>query len=132
MQTTIEVGLLPAYTYSDMLHQIDNIKGCPYLSCETLTYSLVGLAVPLLTFTRGSNPFKQVILVSCRVHPGETNSSFMCKGLLRWLAEQTPLSRQFLEKHIIKVIPMLNPDGVLFGNFRTSILLFTQTFQEMT
>lgn len=47
----------------------------------------MGLAVPLLTFTRGSNPFKQVILVSCRVHPGETNSSFMCKGLLRWLAE---------------------------------------------
>lgn len=40
------------------------------MKCETLTYSLVGLAIPLLTFTRGDSPHKQVILVSGRIHPG--------------------------------------------------------------
>jgi len=46
------------------------MSACEYLTVETLTYSLVGFAIPILTFTRGDNPNKNVILVSCRVHPG--------------------------------------------------------------
>ena len=27
---------------------------------------------------------------------------------------------EFLRNNIVKIIPMINPDGVVFGNFRTS------------
>ena len=107
------------------MSDLDQLASCSHMIRETLTYSLVGLAVPLLTFTRGDSPYKQVILINCRVHPGESNSSFVCSGLLKWLAEETPHSREFLERHIVKVIPMLNPDGVVFGNFRTSRPCYT-------
>lgn len=69
-ESTVEVALLPAYTYSDLLKDIQGIRECPNLSVDTLTYSLVGLAIPLLTFTRGNYHHKQVILINCRVHPG--------------------------------------------------------------
>jgi hypothetical protein len=46
------------------------LSSCEHLTTEVLTYSLVGLAVPLLTFTRGDNPQKQVVLINCRIHPG--------------------------------------------------------------
>ena len=30
-----------------------------------------------------------------------------------------------LEKNIVKIVPMINPDGVILGNFRTSKWLIT-------
>lgn len=117
---SVEVALLPPFTYSEILDDITQLQTCQHLKVETLTYSLVGMAVPLLTFTRGESPHKQVVLVNARVHPGESNASFMCRGLIRWLSQDTIQVRDFLEKHIVKIIPILNPDGVVFGNFRTS------------
>lgn len=72
------------------MSEINLISQSSNLVVEVLTYSLVGLAIPLLTFTRGEQTNKQVILVSCRVHPGETNSSYMCRGLFNWLASDQP------------------------------------------
>ena len=86
-----------------------------------MTYSLTGLAIPIVTFTNPASTFnKNVILVNCRIHPGETNASFICKGLMKELASRKPIVKDFLERNIIKIIPMLNPDGVMMGNFRTS------------
>ena len=55
-------------------------------------------------------------------HPGEANGSHVLNGFLRYLlsnnSEQMKLLRQNCDFH---VIPMLNPDGVVMGNFRTSL-----------
>lgn len=94
-----------------------------------LTYSLIGLAVPIITITANSeHTSKNVILVSCRIHPGETNASYMCRGLLKYLTSNSPKLKEFLERNIVKVVPMSNPDGVLFGNFRTSTADFYADF----
>jgi murein tripeptide amidase MpaA len=105
-----------------MLKEVADLQGKDQVTVDVLTYSLVGLAIPLLTITNNSdNAFKNVILVSSRIHPGETNASYMCRGLLRALTSNAPNIKEFLDKNIVKVIPMINPDGVVFGNFRTSI-----------
>lgn len=44
----------------------------------------------------------------------------MCRGLLKYLTSSSLKIKEFLERNIVKVVPMINPDGVLFGNFRTS------------
>lgn len=51
-----------------------------------------------------------------RVHPGETVSSFMIEGIIDYLLSDEAHSLR--EKFIFKIIPLLNPDGVVHGNYR--------------
>lgn len=43
------------------------------------------------------------------------------KGIIDYLVSDTEEAIFFRNNYIIKIIPMLNPDGVIIGNFRTSI-----------
>lgn len=56
------------------------------------------------------------------MHPGETVSSWMMKGVLDFLLDpNSPESYLLREYFIFKIIPMLNPDGVIHGNYRCSL-----------
>ncbi|GMF09294.1 unnamed protein product [Phytophthora lilii] len=56
---------------------------------------------------------RTAIVITARVHPGESNSSFVMHGILDFLTGNS-LEARFLRHHFIfKVVPMLNPDGVI-------------------
>lgn len=55
------------------------------------------------------------------MHPGESNSSWMMKGIIDFLVSQSPEALVLREKFVFKIIPMLNPDGVINGNYRCSL-----------
>ena len=57
------------------------------------------------------------MVVSARVHPGESNSSWIMRGLLRHLISTHPNALMLREKFVFKIIPMLNPDGVIHGRY---------------
>lgn len=83
----------------------------------------MGLAIPLVTIeNRNSGTIseeKNVVLVSGRVHPGETVGSYIGHGIIEYLCG---LQEEVLGNTVWKIVPMMNPDGVVFGNFRTSVL----------
>jgi murein tripeptide amidase MpaA len=58
---------------------------------------------------------KPHILISCRVHAGESPASYIMKGMLEWLLNDVDAST-FLDHYVIVLIPMLNPDGVYRGH----------------
>ncbi len=64
----------------------------------------------------------QTILITARIHPGESNSSFIISGLINHLLSPSGLA--LLSLAIFKIIPMLNPDGVITGNYRTGLAGF--------
>lgn len=68
------------------------------------------------TFSSASGN-RQLIFLSARVHPGETNASWVMKGTLEFLMGISPLAVSLREGYIFKIVPMLNPDGVVNGKW---------------
>uniref|UniRef100_A0A8C4HVC1 Cytosolic carboxypeptidase-like protein 5 n=1 Tax=Dicentrarchus labrax TaxID=13489 RepID=A0A8C4HVC1_DICLA len=115
-----------------------------YYHRELLCNSLDGNRVDLLTVTNCSGmqeereprlpklfpdtntprahrfPGKRVFFLSSRVHPGETPSSFVFNGFLNFiLRRDDPRAHALRNMFVFKLIPMLNPDGVIRGHYRT-------------
>ncbi len=63
-----------------------------------------------------------VVFVSSRIHPGETPASYVMHGLLLFLTSDHPAAKALREVLVVKIIPMLNPDGVFLGNYRCNAL----------
>jgi murein tripeptide amidase MpaA len=55
------------------------------------------------------------------VHPGESNGSFMMQGFLKFITSNDNEAVELRKRIIFKIIPMINPDGVIVGNYRTSM-----------
>lgn len=64
---------------------------------------------------------KKGVILSARVHPGESNSSWMMKGIIDFLVSNAIEARVLREHFVFKIIPMINVDGVINGNYRCSL-----------
>jgi cytosolic carboxypeptidase protein 2/3 len=94
---------------------------CPYVRQLSLGRTLTGLDVPLLHITNHQNETKKkMVVITARVHPGETNSSYMVKGLIEYMLGESKDVEELRNTTHVFVVPMLNPDGVVMGNTRTS------------
>ena len=65
---------------------------------------------------------RQSIIFTARVHPGETSGSYVIESVINNLLNNSPFSNSLLDKYLFKIIPMLNPDGVIHGHYRNNIL----------
>ncbi|XP_042586100.1 cytosolic carboxypeptidase 1 [Cyprinus carpio] len=123
------------YTYSMLKMHLQKLSALRtaqiYYRQDDLCETLGGNSCPLLTITAmpgssSNDPISQfrsrpVVFLSARVHPGETNSSWVMKGTLEYLMSCSPQAQSLRESYIFKIIPMLNPDGVINGNHRCSL-----------
>lgn len=64
---------------------------------------------------------KPIIVITGRVHPGEPMSSYIIHGIINTLTADTPLAQALRDQYVFKIVPMLNPDGVIHGNYRCSL-----------
>ena len=65
---------------------------------------------------------RNLFLLTARIHPSETCSSFIVASLINEILTN-PDYDDFLRQNTLKIIPMVNPDGEIFGNFRTSTVI---------
>lgn len=117
------------YTYSDLSRDLQRWTSDParsqYCKLRALCRSLAGNTVYLLTITSPSTHpalvHKKAVVVTARVHPGETNGSWMMRGFLDFILSDSLDAQILRDTFVFKVVPMLNPDGVIVGNYRCSL-----------
>jgi hypothetical protein len=116
------------YTYSnlqDHLRSLQLNKSKSYVFRRSiLSRTLAGNRCDLLTITEKASSLAELkqrkgIVVSARVHPGETVASWICKGVIDFLTGSCANAEALRKAFVFKVIPMLNPDGVVNGNYRS-------------
>ena len=79
--------------YSDMMLDIEKLMEdparAPFIQKETLCETLAGNDVPILTVTSSDPVFdirnKKFVIVTSRVHPGESPSSWIMRGILHYI-----------------------------------------------
>lgn len=85
------------FTYSDQLRSLNQLESrdLPFLHRRTLAMTLAGNRCELLTISEradqpAENRARPAVIVTARVHPGETSSSFMIQGLIDFLCSEAP------------------------------------------
>lgn len=115
------------YTYSDLKTFInkkwnarDRVRKTSM--CKTLAGNDVDMII-ITNFTSEDQEISErpAVILSARVHPGESNASFIMEGILDFLVSDRPAACRLRECFVFKIIPMLNPDGVIIGNYRCSL-----------
>lgn len=100
------------YTYSHLQRYLRGIAANPaitsYCTLRVLCHSLAGNAVYVLTVTsreKGTveDNTKKAVVVTARVHPGETNGSWMMEGFLEFLLGDSHDARLLRDTFVFKV-----------------------------
>ena len=129
--------------YDNQINTITKDTTNIYFHNEILTYSKEKRFLNLLTITSKDNIIKNqyetilaglfpirnrcykslhdkpIIVISARVHPGETPGQFMMNGLIKLLCDENNNYAKILRRtFVFKIIPMINVDGVSKGHLR--------------
>ena len=71
--------------------------------------------------TEAQNPKRRGIVINSRVHPGESMVSYLVEYMIDFLIGNSVEARILRENFFIYVVPMLNIDGVVIGNYRSNL-----------
>eukprot|EP00656_Telonema_subtile_P044082 TRINITY_DN5038_c0_g1_i1.p1 TRINITY_DN5038_c0_g1~~TRINITY_DN5038_c0_g1_i1.p1 ORF type:complete len:527 (+),score=92.39 TRINITY_DN5038_c0_g1_i1:236-1816(+) len=137
------------YSYQQCQDRLADIEGqyadheTIYCHRELLVASLEGRRVDLLTITTrdpaltarealieglfpegaDTRPIeydKPVFFASARVHPGEVPAQWVLDGMLDFVLDpHDPRAKALRDHYIVKILPVLNPDGVARGFYRS-------------
>lgn len=117
---TVWVAYTVPYTFSRLERLLGELRDCPALRVEELGRSVQGRPLYVVTVTEPSgNPDNRpVVWIVARQHSFESGGTWSSEGLLRFLASDSPEAAEIRRSLVIRVCPMLNPDGVTDGGTR--------------
>lgn len=115
------------YTYNDLCCLLDKIeqKKLPYFNRKLAGTSLAGNRLQILTITDfqklNGGIDLPVIVFMARAHPGETVSSWIMHEFINFVISNSQEAVNLRKNFVFKLFPMINPDGVIHGNYRCSL-----------
>eukprot|EP00826_Nyctotherus_ovalis_P021673 TRINITY_DN1703_c0_g1_i14.p1 TRINITY_DN1703_c0_g1~~TRINITY_DN1703_c0_g1_i14.p1 ORF type:complete len:726 (-),score=163.06 TRINITY_DN1703_c0_g1_i14:217-2394(-) len=116
------------YSYTRMLNFLAQIDLC--IKDNTIIYkrqvlcnSLLDLPVDIIFITSSKECAieKTYIVITARMHSSETAGSYKVQGIIKFLLSNDAVAESLLCNHIFLIVPMVNADGVVFGNNRCSL-----------
>ncbi len=99
---------------------LDRDQPASWIQRKVLCQTLGGVPCDylIITSTARSDRKKPAVVLTARVHPGETVGSLVMKGALEFLVSGDPEAVELRDNFVFCLVPMLNPDGVIIGNNR--------------
>jgi len=123
---TVYIANSFVYTFSDLVRYLDKIEGREMVRRQQIGRTIAGNPIEMLIITNFNSTPEQLaereaIFLSARIHPSESGSSLIIEGMMDELVAQNRKSEFLRNNFIFKIVPMLNPDGVINGNSRTGL-----------
>ena len=123
------------FTYTDLnkdLNYYTKNENDKYIFFERkkLCSTIIGNEVEFFTINNTSIKYpymtsnlseKKGVVLFARQHPSETVGSWTIKGAIDFLMGDSDEAKYLRDNFIFKIIPMINVDGVICGNTRTSL-----------
>ena len=127
------------FTYTDLnrdLNRYTKNENDKYIffNRRNLCSTIIGNTVEFFTINNSTSIFpyiinndssksrlKNGIVLFGRQHPSETVGSWTLKGAIDFLMGESDEAKYLRDNFIFKIIPMINVDGVICGNTRTSL-----------
>ena len=117
------------YTYSDCSEHLQSIgisKNKDKVRRAVLCRTIAGNDCEMVIITNFSSKpediaLRKAVILTSRVYPGESNASFIMKGIIDYLVSEDEGARYLRSNFVFKIVPMLNPDGVIVGNYRCNL-----------
>ncbi|CAD8070138.1 unnamed protein product [Paramecium sonneborni] len=114
------------YTYTHLCRYLKQLESDPAKKnrvkrkqlCQTIAGNMCDFLI-IGDFNNGKE--KKGIVITSRVHPGETMASYVMEYMIDFLTGNTHEARILRENFIFKIVPMLNIDGVVNGNYRCNL-----------
>lgn len=127
-EDTVYFAYCYPYTYSELQEYLDTLEARQetynFVTRKMLCRTIAGNRCDYLTITNPGEvediQMRKGVVLSARVHPGETVGSWMMQGVLEFLVSNTPEADLLRSLYVFKIVPMLNPDGTIRGNHRCS------------
>ena len=128
----VYVAYTVPYTYTQMQSHQKYIRGLvdtsismeyKFIRFESIGTSNGGMDIPNMRITNRTkegewDDKKPIICIIGRQHSGETHSSFIIHGFVNFLVSKDYLAFKLREKFEFWIMPIVNPDGVISGNYR--------------
>ena len=108
------------YTYTDLQGKLSEWEMSPYAEQTVLGQSIQGRDIHLLRITGDGRPDDEKLgfWFVARQHGAEVTGSYTAEGLIDFLLSDEPEAQDIRANAVVNVIPMVNPDGAVAGNYR--------------
>lgn len=116
------------YTYTQLKLYLSTLNHNHNIRFGSIGKTHNNIDIPLIVMTDFSSSKEEIgkrqcVLLTSRIHSGETSSSYVIQGVIEFLSDTSPennVVQELLKKYIFKIVPMINVDGVILGNYRTN------------
>lgn len=117
------------YTYTQLNTFISKVMNDEYrrkfVRKKTLCHTIAGNEVEQLLVTNHQDTAqsrdKKALVISARVHPGENMASWVMEAIIWHLTGPSVMAKTLRDNFVIYIVPMLNIDGVVIGNYRVNL-----------
>lgn len=107
------------YGFTQVLEAVARWAAHPDVQLAEIAHSVEGRPIHHLTVHSPLGDEKPMgVWVTCRQHAAESVANWFLEGFMDWLL--SPEAAEFRRRVAVHVVPMLNPDGVIAGNYRAN------------